>query len=136
MLSCHSFLHHHSKSKIVSFVGQWYLCCCSYYIAPEVLKRNYTSACDMWSMGVITYVLLFGRPPFNGSQRGILKKIPQGFTPSAKAGLGAHFPLSPKRSKGAYDFIAKCLVLDPCQMMMIMIMIMIYQRRIVVETVN
>ena len=41
-------------------------------ISSQVLARNYTKACDLWSIGVITYILLCGYPPFYGDNDTII----------------------------------------------------------------
>jgi calcium-dependent protein kinase len=51
----------------------------SYYIAPEVLTENYNQMCDLWSCGVILYILLSGKAPFSGkTDKIIFEKIKLG----------------------------------------------------------
>jgi calcium-dependent protein kinase len=53
-----------------------------FYIAPEVLRGSYNIECDLWSCGVIMYVLLAGYPPFDGkTPNEIFKNILQGDYP-------------------------------------------------------
>jgi calcium-dependent protein kinase len=50
-----------------------------YYIAPEVLKQNYDKKCDVWSCGVIMFILLSGYPPFGGdSEEEVLRRVAAG----------------------------------------------------------
>jgi calcium-dependent protein kinase len=50
-----------------------------YYIAPEVLKRKYNEKCDLWSCGIVMYILLTSKPPFSGTtDKEVLDKVQSG----------------------------------------------------------
>jgi calcium-dependent protein kinase len=77
-----------------------------YYIAPEVLAKNYTNKCDIWSCGVITYIVLSGIPPFNGaSDQEIMKKVKVGK-------FSFSDPIWNNISDQAKDFITQLLTKD------------------------
>ena len=46
--------------KLNDFIGT------HYYVAPEVITKNYNELCDIWSCGIINYILITEYPPFQG----------------------------------------------------------------------
>lgn len=48
----------------------------SYFLAPEVIEGDYNEKSDVWSCGVILFMFITGRPPFDGvDDREIIKCI-------------------------------------------------------------
>ncbi|RKP21726.1 Pkinase-domain-containing protein, partial [Rozella allomycis CSF55] len=77
------------------------------YVAPEVLKRKgYSRSVDLWSIGVITYILLVGYPPFYEENNAAL------FALIMKGDYEFDSPYWDNISKEAKDFISKLLVVD------------------------
>jgi len=81
------------------------------YTAPEVFAGNYTSMCDLWSLGVVVFLLLSGQPPFPmGDDYEAQKKIMKG-----------EFKFNQERwkhiSEQGMDFVKSLLVVDPDERM-------------------
>ncbi|KAK7309360.1 hypothetical protein RJT34_06018 [Clitoria ternatea] len=79
----------------------------AYYVAPEVLKRKSGPESDVWSIGVITYILLCGRRPFwDKTEDGIFKEVLRNKPDFRRKPW-------PTISNAAKDFVKKLLVKDP-----------------------
>lgn len=80
-----------------------------FYIAPEVLAGGYNQAADVWSAGVILYILLSGTPPFWGKTKS------QIFDAVKAADL--RFPSNPwdQIAESAKELVRGMLCTDPSQ---------------------
>ncbi|KAK3027941.1 hypothetical protein RJ639_039408 [Escallonia herrerae] len=79
----------------------------AYYVAPEVLQRKYGKEIDIWSAGVMLYILLSGVPPFWAeTEKGIFDAI-------LKADIDFESQPWPSISSSAKDLVRKMLTRDP-----------------------
>lgn len=82
-----------------------------YYVAPEVVKKKkghgYGEKCDIWSIGIITYFLLSGKHPFEGTS------ISDLITSIAKNPVSFNEPTWENITELAKDFILSCLEKNP-----------------------
>jgi len=77
-----------------------------YYIAPEILNDCYNEKCDIWSCGILMYILITGKPPFKGKSIDVLiDNIMRGRSDNIEAHLE-------KVSPSARDLIHKLLTRD------------------------
>ncbi|KAH0448521.1 hypothetical protein IEQ34_022321 [Dendrobium chrysotoxum] len=78
----------------------------AYYVAPEVLHRSYSTEADIWSIGVITYILLCGSRPFWArTESGIFRAV-------LRADPNFDDPPWPSVSTEAKDFVKRLLNKD------------------------
>ncbi|XP_021896607.1 CDPK-related kinase 5 isoform X1 [Carica papaya] len=79
----------------------------AYYVAPEVLHRSYSTEADVWSIGVIAYILLCGSRPFWArTESGIFRAV-------LKAEPSFNEAPWPSLSLEARDFVKRLLNKDP-----------------------
>ncbi|XVE66875.1 hypothetical protein DITRI_Ditri08aG0115100 [Diplodiscus trichospermus] len=79
----------------------------AYYVAPEVLHRSYSTEADVWSIGVIAYILLCGSRPFWArTESGIFRAV-------LKADPNFNEEPWPSLSSKAKDFVKRLLNKDP-----------------------
>ena len=100
LIDCFIRLNFSADQRLNDIVGS------AYYVAPEVLHRSYNVEADMWSIGVITYILLCGsRPFFARTESGIFRSV-------VRAEPNLNCSPWPSVSPEAKDFVKRLLNKD------------------------
>jgi len=80
------------------------------YVSPDVLAGNgYDNKCDLWSIGVIVWMLMAGYPPFHGDEKWMMAKIKAGQADWSHKSRWKPVP------DDAVDFIKQMLVVNPSE---------------------
>lgn len=78
-----------------------------YYIAPEVLAKSYNEKCDIWSLGIVLYMMIYNFPPFKGDNPlAVMQSI-------TRDEIAYRNPISFKFSYLALDFLKYLLNKNP-----------------------
>ena len=113
-----SIRHRQNDPKLTSTVGT------AYYMAREILNGSYGRTCDIWRIGVIAFVMLSGRPAFNGStEEKIFARIKMGeirmdtphwrdISEDAKAFVECLLQLDPRKRPSAKEALSHSWLVD------------------------
>ena len=95
-----------SHSARIEFEGERKssICGAADFMAPEIFEGSHSYEADIWSLGVILYSMLIGKPPFHSEKSHTI-------TRKVKAGQYA-FPESPIISEASKELISRLLVVD------------------------
>ena len=100
---------YNSKQKLTTKTGT------PFYVSPEVINGEYNEKCDIWSIGIVAYLLLTGTLPFTPSQNG--RNAPEDEQELYNKILNAKPSFAQKiwknYSRKAADFVNKCLIKNP-----------------------
>ena len=93
---------------------------CVLFASPEKLRGKYSFALDLWALGIVLFICLFGYSPFDPThsrdyQRAMAEITMFGFDPSTRRGFGAFFPKALNISNESKQLIAGLLTSDPKQ---------------------
>ena len=75
------------------------------YMSPSILRGQYDRSCDLWSVGIVSYILLTGYPPFGSSDMEVRSQVRRGLV--FEDAVWGHL------SKASRDFVSQLLCMEP-----------------------